>query len=88
VSDTTPVKLVELGLKWDPPLVIDGKLCDGRWVYPCGCGRQQGYAPAGESGGVTPEEAGQFGWRRRKDGTWVCPICSEGRASSCDADLT
>ena len=47
-----------------------------RWVFMCvECDRCQGYAPAGQGGGVTEAEVELIGWRKI-DGEWLCPYCT------------
>ncbi len=64
---------------------------EGRLVFRCaavGCGREQGYTPEGQHGGVTAEEARLVGWqywntvavrqgvRVCSGGGWYCPFCA------------
>lgn len=44
--------------------------------FECACGRAQSYAPAGEPGGITADEAVECGWVKLTDGKWSCPFCS------------
>ncbi len=52
-------------------------------VFKCACGREQAYAPEGEPGGVTIEEAVRLGWTLTAQDTprWTCPICRERKAN-------
>lgn len=47
-------------------------------IFTCACGRQQTYQPRSKRGGVTWEEAQEFGWTGTPTAA-TCPICN-GRA--------
>jgi hypothetical protein len=44
------------------------------------CGREQSYAPADESGGVTQKEAESLGWALIDGKWWICPVCNPALA--------
>lgn len=52
----------------------------GKQCFKCPCGRIQAYAPKGERGGCTEDEAETIGWRLI-NGEWQCPYCTGNTAN-------